>query len=45
MSPSSSDRRLPLSSGENLAVGAFGGAMETCLQMPGKFYMSLLVSW
>ena len=26
--------RIPLSPIENLAVGAFGGALETCLQMP-----------
>lgn len=26
--------RLPLSPAENLAVGAFGGAVETCIQMP-----------
>jgi len=26
--------RVPLSPAENLAVGAFGGALETCLQMP-----------
>jgi hypothetical protein len=36
MSPNTTDRRIPLSSGENLAVGAIGGALETCLQMPGK---------
>jgi len=26
--------RVPLSPLENLSVGAFGGALETCLQMP-----------
>jgi hypothetical protein len=26
--------RVPLSPAENLSVGAFGGALETCLQMP-----------
>lgn len=26
--------RVPLSDGENLAVGALGGVIETCLQMP-----------
>ena len=30
----SESRRIPLSPGENVAIGAFGGALETCLQMP-----------
>ena len=30
----SSSVRVPLSPLENLSVGAFGGALETCLQMP-----------
>jgi solute carrier family 25 2-oxodicarboxylate transporter 21 len=30
----SESRRILLSPGENLAIGAFGGALETCLQMP-----------
>jgi solute carrier family 25 (mitochondrial 2-oxodicarboxylate transporter), member 21 len=29
--------KVALSTGENLAVGAFGGALETCLQMPGTY--------
>jgi hypothetical protein len=34
----SESRLIPLSPGENLAVGAFGGALETCLQMPFLTY-------
>ncbi|KAG7354120.1 mitochondrial carrier protein [Nitzschia inconspicua] len=34
----SNNDRVALSSGENLAVGAFGGALETCLQMPVLTY-------
>lgn len=30
----SESRRISLSPGENVAIGAFGGALETCLQMP-----------
>jgi solute carrier family 25 2-oxodicarboxylate transporter 21 len=32
--PNQTKIRTPLSPTENLAVGAFGGALETCLQMP-----------
>lgn len=33
-SPTSASVRIPLSPLENLSVGAIGGAVETCLQMP-----------
>lgn len=39
VAPSNNNReRVPLSSTENLAAGAFGGALETCLQMPVLTY-------